>query len=73
MSVRENVTLPALARYARFGWVSRAVESDAVTVDELKCSRCSKCISTGSFPDDAHSFAGPPSPAGKGKRGAAGG
>jgi ribose transport system ATP-binding protein len=30
MSVRENVTLPALARYARFGLVSRALEIDAV-------------------------------------------
>ena len=30
MSVRENVTLPALASYARFGLVSRAMEAEAV-------------------------------------------
>jgi ribose transport system ATP-binding protein len=30
MSVRENVTLPALASYARFGLVARAIEAEAV-------------------------------------------
>jgi ABC-type sugar transport system ATPase subunit len=30
MSVRENVTLPALASYARFGLIARALEADAV-------------------------------------------
>ena len=30
MSVRENVTLPALASYARFGLVARTAEAEAV-------------------------------------------
>jgi ribose transport system ATP-binding protein len=30
MNVRENITLPALASYARFGYVVRAREDDAV-------------------------------------------